>query len=71
MTKAEKGQNPTTRGTPGLRVHIARDGDSLASLAQAYYGDPERWRAIATANDIDDPTRLKRGTALRIPRLAA
>jgi hypothetical protein len=62
-------QNPTTRGTAGLRSHIVQDGDSLHSIAYESYGDATRWRPIAEANGIDDPLRLRRGTALSIPRL--
>ena len=50
-------QNPTTRGTAGLRSHIVQDGDSLHSIAYESYGDPTRWRTIAEANEIDDPLR--------------
>jgi nucleoid-associated protein YgaU len=64
-----KPQNPTTRAQPGLGSHTVRDGDSLASIAFAHYRDPTRWRAIAEANGIDDPLRLKRGTVLSIPNL--
>ncbi len=62
-------QNPTTRGTAGLRSHIVQDGDSLHSIAYESYGDPTRWRVIAEANGVDDPLRIERGTALSIPRL--
>ncbi len=62
-------QNPTTRGTAGLRSHVVQDGDSLQSIAYESYGDPTRWRVIAEANGIDDPLRIGRGTALSIPRL--
>jgi hypothetical protein len=62
-------QNPTTRGTAGLRSHIVQDGDSLHSIAYESYGDPTRWRTIAEANEIDDPLRLRRGVSLAIPRL--
>lgn len=68
-TPPGQAQNPTTRGIAGLRSHDVRDGDSLPSIAHAAYGDPTRWRAIAEANDIDDPLRLPRGRALTIPRL--
>jgi nucleoid-associated protein YgaU len=61
--------NPTTRATPGLGSHTIRDGDSLASIAFLHYRDPTRWRAIAEANGIDDPLRLRRGTSLSIPRI--
>src|SRR5262249_20905882 len=65
-----KGPNPTTRAIPGLGSHVVRDGDSLASIAYAHYRDPARWRAIAEANGIDDPLRLRRGRTLSIPRIA-
>jgi hypothetical protein len=64
-----KKQNPTTRALAGLHVHRVRDGDSLPLIAHEAYGDPTRWRAIAEANGIDDPMRLRRGTDLAIPRL--
>ena len=66
---ASKPQNPTTRAQPGLGSHTVRDGDSLASIAFAHYRDPTRWRAIAEANGIDDPLRLRRGTVLSIPSI--
>jgi hypothetical protein len=62
-------QNPTTRGTAGLRSHIVSDGDSLHSIAYQSYGDATLWRAIAEVNGIDDPLRLRRGSTLRIPKL--
>jgi nucleoid-associated protein YgaU len=64
-----KGQNPTTRAIPGMRVHKVRDGDSLPSIAYRHYGDATQWRAIADANDISNPLSLRRGTDLSIPRL--
>jgi hypothetical protein len=62
-------QNPTTRGTAGLRSHIVQDGDSLHSIAYESYGDATRWRPIAEANGIDNPLALRRGSTLTIPRL--
>jgi hypothetical protein len=66
---AGQAQNPTTRGTAGLRSHIVQDGDSLHSIAYESYGDATRWRPIAEANDIDNPLALRRGSSLTIPRL--
>jgi contractile injection system tube protein/LysM domain-containing protein len=63
------GGNPTTRGVDAISARVVRDGDSLASIAFSAYGDPTRWRAIADANGIDDPLRLRRGSTLMIPRL--
>jgi nucleoid-associated protein YgaU len=66
-----KAQNPTTRAITGLRAHTVRDGDSLPSIAYGAYGDATRWRAIAEANGIDNPLRLRRGSELTIPRIDA
>lgn len=66
-----KPQNPTTRATQRMRGHTVRAGDSLASIAFAHYGNAGRWRAIAQANDIDDPLSLQPGTMLSIPQLRA
>jgi hypothetical protein len=62
-------QNPTTRARAELGARTVRDGDTLQSLAYESYGDPTAWRAIAEANGIDDPLRLRRGSRLSIPRL--
>jgi hypothetical protein len=62
-------QNPTTRGTAGLKQHIVQGEDSLQSIAYESYRDATNWRPIAEANHIDDPLRVKRGTTLTIPRL--
>jgi nucleoid-associated protein YgaU len=67
--KGPKGQNPTTRSSGALGTHVVRDGDSLPSIAYRVYGDPTHWRAIATANGIDDPLRLRSGRALSVPSL--
>jgi hypothetical protein len=61
------GTNPTTVSAAGITSHIVRDGDSLQSISFENYGDPTLWRAIAEANGVDDPTRLRRGTTLAIP----
>jgi Contractile injection system tube protein/LysM domain len=63
-------QNPTTRGTAGLKQHIVQGEDSLQSIAYEAYNDATNWRPIAQANQIDDPLRVRRGTSLTIPRLA-
>lgn len=60
-------QNPTS-GTPKIdRAHQVVLGDSLASIANRSYGDPTMWRAIAEANDINDPAKLAYGDYLTVP----
>jgi len=51
------------------KAYTAKRGDTLSSIAGAVYRDPTQWRAIATANSIQDPRELRPGTALQIPRL--
>jgi nucleoid-associated protein YgaU len=62
-----KGQNPTSGALTAQRVHRVVAGDSLQSLAWREYGDAAAWRAIAEANNIDDPNRLSNGTELVLP----
>jgi nucleoid-associated protein YgaU len=61
------GQNPTSGALDVHRVHRVAQGDTLQALAWREYGDATKWRAIAEANDIDDPMRLTVGRELLIP----
>jgi len=61
------GQNPTSGALAAHKVHTVLSGDTLASLAWREYGDAGAWRAIARANDIDDPMRLQPGQTLLLP----
>jgi hypothetical protein len=62
-------QNPTS-GTPyPQRVHRVQPGETLDRIAGQHYGDPTRWRALATANAIEDPLDLRPGRLLTVPRL--
>jgi len=60
-------QNPTSGGLASLRGHTVVAGDSLASIAYREYGAPAHWRALAEANGIDDPLRLRPGARLLVP----
>ena len=59
--------NPTSGGVAGRRVHVVVEGDTLQSIAYQELDDPNRWRDIAVANRIDDPTRIRPGHRLMIP----
>jgi nucleoid-associated protein YgaU len=41
----------------------------LSSIAAAVYRNAGVWRAIARANQIQDPRQLSPGTVLQLPRL--
>ncbi|HEV2088479.1 MAG TPA: hypothetical protein VGR21_09220 [Cryptosporangiaceae bacterium] len=61
------GQNPTSGALAARTVHTVVAGDSLPLVAYREYGDPTLWRALAEANDVDDPMRLLEGTSLLVP----
>lgn len=68
-SKAFGPQNPTS-GTPRPhRVHRVQPGETLDRIAARYYGDSTQWRALASANGIEDPLALRPGAQLSIPQL--
>jgi len=60
-------QNPTSGAVATRTTHVVVDGETLASIAYREYRDPRLWRAIAVANGIDDPARLRAGWRLLVP----
>lgn len=53
-----------------VKSRVLRRGETLHGLAAEEYGDPAKWRHIATANGITNPRMVPPGTALTIPKLA-
>ena len=53
-------------------THIVKRGDTLTSIAKAYYGDGRKWKKImeANRNRISDPGSISIGLKLTIPKLA-
>jgi nucleoid-associated protein YgaU len=60
-------QNPTSGGLAARRSRQVIAGDTLASIAYQEYGSANLWRALADANGIDDPLRVRPGQRLLIP----
>jgi nucleoid-associated protein YgaU len=55
-----------------MEVHRAQPGDTLVSLAQAYYGSAAYVPLLRDANpQVTDPTRVPAGTAIKIPPVPA
>jgi len=63
-TKAADKKSGTTPHT-----YVVREGDTLASISRKFYKSSGRWKKIRDANRsvIQDPAKLKPGTALTIP----
>lgn len=59
--------NPTSGGLPGRESHRMSEGENLQLLAQRTYGQPGYWRAVADANGIDDPLRVRAGDVVYLP----
>ena len=59
--------SPLPAGTRG--IYVLRQGESLSRVADAFYGDSERWKDIVEANKdrIPDPDLVKAGTIILIP----
>jgi len=64
-------RHPATRPEEVERVHVVKKYDTLAILAEQYYGSQRHADVILKANPQVDVRRLKLGTKLRIPPLAA
>ncbi len=60
-------QNPTSR-TDRRKTRLVHQGERLDYIAYQEYGNAERWREIAEANDLDDPRDLQAGQILVIPQ---
>jgi len=63
-------QNPTSGAIAGRSARVMHDGDTLASIAYAEYGNAGLWRGLAAFNDIDDPLRLKPGAQILVPTMS-
>jgi nucleoid-associated protein YgaU len=68
------GATPTAAATEatagGGESYEVQSGDTLATIAQQFYGDPTQWRRIYDANKDAigaDPDKLKLGMKLTIP----
>jgi tetratricopeptide (TPR) repeat protein len=63
--EALREQTPDVEGLP----HIVRTGDTLAGLAQQYYGNRALGEVIGEANRLAPNARLAAGTQLKIPEV--
>lgn len=51
----------------GANIHVIEEGDTLSSIANEYYGNPNLYGVIVSANPSVDPNRMKIGMRLTIP----
>lgn len=58
-------------GKPAPLTYTVRPGDTLASIADRFYGDFKQWRYIAALNEIQNPGILRVGDRLYIPPMSS
>ena len=49
------------------QTYTVQEGDTGAVISERFYDNPDDWRAIAEANDIDPSAPLRVGVDLEIP----
>jgi nucleoid-associated protein YgaU len=59
-------QNPT-QSADHRKTRTVKAGDRIDTIAAEEYGDPARWRLVAEANGLNDPTALRPGDVLNLP----
>jgi nucleoid-associated protein YgaU len=65
----EQMQSPPRHSSDRTKRRVVKAGDSLWQIAYKEYGDAAQWRAIASANNIENPRVLDPGTEIVIPPL--
>ncbi len=68
-TLPELTTKPRLQSADRSKRRVIVGGDSLWLLASREYDDPNRWREIATANDLDDPRNIAPGDWVSVPPL--
>lgn len=64
---ATTGKEKPLESRDRTKRYVLKQGDSLWQIAAKEYGDPAMWRAIAEANEIDNPRILETGKEIVIP----
>ena len=60
-------EGPPAPGPPRYGDYTVRPDDTMWTIAEQWFGDANRWMAIARANPAINPDRLRVGQRLRLP----
>ena len=50
-------------------IHKVKPGESLAEVAQSYYGDHDKFSIIARYNNLKDATQIQVGQEIKVPEI--
>lgn len=65
----EQMQSTSKQSADRTKERTLKEGDQLWAMAAKEYDDPDKWREIAKANNIDNPRKLKNGQRVIVPSL--
>jgi len=65
--EAAPGPDLAPAEAPRFESYTIRPGDNFPRIAERVYGDSSWWSAIAKANPLTDPTKLRPGQTIRVP----
>lgn len=68
-TAATQLSNTRRESADHTKKMALREGETLSSISAREYKDSRKWRAIADANNIDDPENVSAGTIVELPPL--
>lgn len=68
-TAATQLSNTRRESADHTKKMALREGETLSSISAREYNDSRKWRAIADANNIDDPENVSAATIVELPPL--
>lgn len=51
------------------KTYVTKKGETLYEIAEKTYRDTNKWKIIATANEIDNPFKVPAGITLQLPAI--
>jgi len=69
--KSSQGSNDDSSNQNGNNIlpatYVVKKGDTLYKISKQFYNDPNKYKIIMEANNINDPSKIQIGSTLTIP----
>ena len=66
----EKTKKAVVKNQAAAKTYITKKGETLYEIADSQYRDSNKWKIIATANEIDNPFKVPAGITLVLPAVS-